>query len=82
MLWEKIINELCKKEVHIAFFVNDVLNNNIQCSFLKKETTRKFLVNNQNGMIIRMSEKNGKRGNNCKIVLLWYSIFFSRMLRF
>ena len=49
-----------------------------------KETIKEFPVNIQNGRIIRMSEKNGKQENNCKIVHLyiWYSISLFRMLRF
>ena len=39
-----------------------------------KETIREFPVNIQNGRIIRMSEKNGKRGNNCKIAHLFVMV--------
>ena len=43
-----------------------------------KKTIREFPVNIQNGRIIRMSEKNGKQGNNCKIVHLFAMVqYFS-----
>ena len=47
-----------------------------------KETIREFPVNIQNGRIIRMSEKNGKRENNCKIVHLFVMLYGTVFLSF
>ena len=68
------------RKKYIAFYVNYVFKQCIKLNLKLKETIREFPDNIQNERIIRMSKKNGKCGNNCKIVYLFDMVSYVTVL--